>query len=279
MTGTNWIIFGLAIMILASAKTALAGYGPPVTDSTVDPSILIIDDEYLGVKVDGDYALIDEKDREFELGELMGKPLVLVLSYYTCDGSCMVQNHLLKNRLLGIERVRAGADYNVLTLSFDKNDDGKSLEMFAGELGLPAGLSDGWRLALLKNKEDIKRLTGTVGFKYFWSARDRVFLHPSVFIFLSPEGRVLRHLYAPSIEKKDIELAILETGKGVSRGSKVTDLTDLFLVACFSYNFKEGKYTLNYPLFIAVGAFLLGVSVVVASLTVFKLKGRREGHG
>jgi protein SCO1/2 len=89
----------------------------------------------------------------------------------------------------------------------------------------------------------------------------------------------LRHIYAPSIEKKDIELAILETGKGVSRGSKVTDLGDLFLVACFSYNFKEGKYTLNYPLFIAVGALLLGISLVVVSLTVFKSKARREGHG
>jgi protein SCO1/2 len=279
MTRTDWIIFGVAIMTLAAAETIGAKFGPSPTDSTVDPSILMIDDEYLGVKVDGHYTLIDEKGRGFEFGELMGKPLVLVLSYYTCDGSCTVQNQLLKEKLLGIERVKAGVDYNVLTVSFDKNDDKESLEMFVTELDLPAGLSDGWRLALFKNEDNIKRLTGTVGFNYFWSLTDRVFLHPSVFIFISPEGRVVRHIYAPSIEKKDIELAILETGKGVSRGSKVTDLGDLFLVACFSYNFKEGKYTLNYPLFIAVGALLLGISLVVVSLTVFKSKARREGHG
>jgi protein SCO1/2 len=279
MTRTSGIIAGLGIMTLVALETANAGYGPRLTDSTVDPTVLVIDDGYLDAKVDGGYALVDEKGREFELGELLGKPLILVLSYYTCDGSCSVLNQLLKEKLLNIERLTPGVDYSVLTVSFDKNDDQNSLGTFARELELPPGFSGGWRFSILKNEQDIMRLAGTVGFKYFWSATDRVFLHPSVFIFLSPEGRTARYLYSSSIDKKDIEMAILETGKGISRGSKVADLTDLFLVACFSYNFKEGKYTLNYPLFIAVAALLAGVSMVVASLTVFKLKARRDGHG
>lgn len=272
------IVLLLSITCLAAWGDAYAGYGPAPTSSTVDPAILLIDDEYLGAKIDGDYALIDSEGREFTLKDLAGKPLVLVLSYYTCDGSCSVLNQILMKRLSEIERVRAGVDYNVVTISFDKNDDLTSVAMFAEELGLPDEMKRGWRLSLLKDREDIKRLTGTLGYRYFWSVTDKVFLHPGVFIFVSPEGRVSRHLYPFSAGKKDIELAILETGKTVGRGSKVTDLTDLFLVACFSYNFKEGKYTLNYPLFIAVGALMAGVTTVVASLMVFNSKARRQGH-
>jgi protein SCO1/2 len=278
MRFANRIIFALAVTALAASTAAHARYGPLATQSTIDPKVIAIDEEkHLGAKVEGDYVLIDEDNVKSELNELMGRPLVLVLSYYTCDGSCTVLNHLLKKTLLRMDRLKAGVDYNVLTLSFDKKDDVKSLRTFARELKLPASLNEGWRLAILDKNEDIKRLTDTVGFNYFWSPADRVFLHPAVFIFISPDRRVVRYLYAP-VEKKDVELAILEAGKGVTRGSKLKDLEDLFLVACFSYNFTEGKYTLNYPLFIAVGALALGVSSVVASLTFFKPNARRNGH-
>jgi hypothetical protein len=88
----------------------------------------------------------------------------------------------------------------------------------------------------------------------------------------------MRYLYTQAKEL-DVELALLEAGRGLTRGSKAKDLTDIFLVACFSYNFEEGSYALNYPLFIAVGSLFLGISLLALSLTFFKHNPRRKGHG
>ncbi len=277
MTRTNIIILSLAVLL--SAGNGYAGYGPPVMSSTIDPGVLVIDEEkFLGVQIDKDLVLVDHAGAEFKVGDLAGKPLILVLSYYKCDGSCPVQNKLLKKRLLAVERLKAGTDYNVLTVSFDSNDDIDRLKKFARELDLPGELSEGWTLALLKDPEAGARLAASLGFKYFWSATDKVFLHPSVFIFLSGEGRVMRYLYSQRKEL-DVELALLDAGRGVTRGSKAKDLSDIFLAACFSYNFEEGRYAVNYPLFIAAGSLILGISLLALSMTVFKRKARRKGDG
>ncbi len=182
----------------------------------------------------------------------------------------------MKRKLAEVSKVAPTEDFNILTVSFDKNDDQATTRMFLDEIDVPKDLREGWRFTTMNAPEDIERLTSSVGYKYFWSKRDNLFLHPSVYIFISPEGRVMRYLYSSSIDGRDIELAILETIKGKSRGSKITDLTDLFLVACYSYNFEEGKYTINYPLFIAAGAFLIGFASVFVALITFKSKNGKE---
>ena len=98
---------------------------------------------------------------------------------------------------------------------------------------------------------------------FFWSKRDRVFIHPNVFIFISPEGIVSRYLYGANLKGFDIEVAIAKAGFGTTARSKFKDMTNLLLVACYSYNFKEGSFVLNYPLFIAVGSLLSSVSLVI----------------
>ncbi len=45
---------------------------------------------------------------------------------------------------------------------------------------------------------------------------------------------------------------------------------------CFSYSFSEGRYVLNYPLFIALASFLGGVALVVFSFTVYKNRKPRR---
>ena len=57
--------------------------------------------------------------------------------------------------------------------------------------------------------------------------------------------------------------------------SKASEISDLFLIACYSYNYKEGRYTLNYPLFIAAGSLIFGLSLTAISIVVFKKKARR----
>ena len=254
---------------------ARASYGS-TSRSTVDPKVIAIDeDEFLGVKL-GDYVLVDSAGAEFTLADLRGRPVILLLSYYNCDGACPTANARTAELLGGIGSRIPEADYSVLTVSFDANDDGASLKMFEREFSSKVEQAPGnWRMALLKDSADIERLTASVGYKFFWSAQDRIFLHPNVLIVLSAEGRVMRFLYGAKIESHDIEVALSEATFGIPGRSKFADIGDLLVIACYSYNFKEGRYTLNYPVFIAAGSLLVGVSSVFVSMLVFKRKSRR----
>jgi protein SCO1/2 len=263
----------LLSLFLFAAVESVSAQTPIMPQSTFDPETLKIDEnKTLGTSLDKDYVLIDSTGKEFKLGELLGKPIILLLSYYSCDGVCPTVNKQLKNLLIGMEKVELGTDYGVLTVSFDKNDDLDSIRHFIEDVEIPADMNDAWKVTIMKNEADIKRLTSSLDFRYFWQRLDNMFFHPSVYIFISPLGRVMRYLYASSIDSKDMELAVLETSLENTAKAKVIDFV---LSTCYSYNYEEGKYTLNYPLFISIASFFLGISLIVGAMVVFKKKVRR----
>lgn len=265
------VVMTLALFSLDAG--AEYGRTPP---TTIDPALLKIkEDAFLGNPVKKDYILQDSGGEEFSLGDFFTRPLVLVLSYYKCDGACPTTNRNLKAMLGGLKRSKAGRDFSILTVSFDRFDDMASLNKFKAMMGAGGG-SDGWKMAVMKNAGDIKRLTKELGFNYFWSPRDRTFIHPNVYVVLSPQGRITRYLYAANTDGRDLDVAVADANFGTVGRSMVDDLGDLLLVACYSYNFKEGKYSLNYPLFIGAGALLVGFSFIVVSLTAYKRKKARR---
>ena len=211
---------------------------------------------------------------------MMGKPLLLLFSYYGCDGTCPILNINLKQVLGQIERFKIGTDYRVLTVSFDQNDTSETLRTFVANADIPTEMQAGWRHAILKQSAlEVKQLTASVGYKYFWSRADQVFLHPNVLIFITPEGRVARYLYGTAIDKDMLELALIDTDW--NRIANSTQVIDILTGVCYSYNFQEGKYTFNYSLFIGVGSLLFGILLVVFSLVFFhfkKHKMRRLSH-
>jgi protein SCO1/2 len=265
-------ILGLAA--LAAALPARAEYGR-TPDSHIDPAALAIDEsKFIGTPLEGDLALVAEDGRPFRLGELYGKPVLLLFSYYSCDGACPTVNRKLAESIAGARRFRAGEDYHVLTLSFDRKDTPAGAHKFVQVLGADAQATRAWRFALFANGADIKRVAESVGYKFFWSLRDRVFVHPNVLIVLSPEGRVARYLPSWTIAPRDIELALIEADW--NRITASTRLLDIAAGICFSYNFKEGRYVLNAPLFIAAGSLSLGFASVIAGFAVFRRSRRKE---
>lgn len=264
-------------MLLAalSAPPAFAGSGR-TPDSAFDPNVFRIDEkEFLGKKLDGEIPFVDHDGVRFKLGSLMGKPLIIVFSYYTCDGVCSVVNTDLMRTLEKAKRVSPGADYNVLTLSFDKSDTADTLSHFRGELSLPTMMARGWKHALAVNFNDAENLAKTTGFRYFWSARDKTFFHPNVYIFISPDGRIARYLYSTAASPLDVEMAVMETARGEVRASQ---LATFALSLCYSYNYKAGKYTLNIPVFIGLGSLAVGVASYLVSIIIYKRrKTKQEG--
>ncbi|MBI4667387.1 MAG: SCO family protein [Nitrospinae bacterium] len=259
---------------VAAGASAQNGFRPP--DSELDPEVLRVDESvYLGVKPARETALVLDDGREVTLGDFRGKPLILVLSYFTCDGFCPAFNADLQKVLEKVEalkNVKIGDDFTVLTVSFDKNDTKDSSAMFHRSMGMSGKIGDNWRMATFKDPADLAKITSGLGFKFFWSPADRMFFHPGVYYFMSPEGRVVRILQHSVAEPRDMELAIIE-----SKFNKLapSEAGNMVMSMCYSYNFKEGKYGLNYPLFISFGSLVTGVTAFLFAANFQRKKAKR----
>jgi len=232
-----------------------------------DPSLLKIDEgKYLGSFVPNvDVTLPDGSVKK--LYDLMnGRPTILLLSYYTCEGSCplridnlskLIKNSSLKNR-----------DFKVLVLSFDKEDTLEDLKSFVSAHG---PFTDHWVFGLLRG-EDIDALTKSVGFKFFYSERDKTFVHPNVYIFLSPEGRITRYLFGISPEEKDVRIALTEADSGKVSFSS---LVDLALLVCYTYDPSRSTFVVSPTVIFGGIGFALFGSVALFALISGRLV-RRE---
>lgn len=277
MSFIKTIITG-TLLTWAIATPAMAQYGGPVPVSDIDPSVFQIDEtKFLGKKITTNMPMIDASGREFTLADKLDKPTVLVLSYFTCDGSCSIINQDLKAQLEDIKDFSPGRDFNIVTLSFDKNDTTETLNAFKTSLKMSEKMEKGWTFGTFKNSDDIDPFTKNIGFKFFWSPQDRAFFHPGAFMFLTPnEGRLARVLYALSTGSKDVKLAVLDAKGGNFRPSEIIDYA---VSLCYSYNYKEGRYTYNIPMFVGAGSLTLGVTSFAVSVLVFRRRRRlREVH-
>jgi len=263
---TGTALFSLLFLSL-SLTSAFAEYNR-IADSAIDLNLFSIDEpEFLGTKINTKYGMVDGSGKDFNIFEYRNGVTVMVLSYYKCDGVCSAVNSDLKELLKGVKRVKMGEDFRVLTTSFDKYDSLETLAMFKKGLKLSKGMEKDWRFSIAKDPEAIKDFTDSFGFKYFWSPRDKTFFHPNVYLVLSPVGRISRYLYANTISSRDLELAIMEAGLEKSRPNQIINIA---IGYCYSYNYKEGKYSLNIPLFVALGSLTFGITAFVVSAVVFK---------
>lgn len=268
----------LAALALFAAARAWA-VGAPSVDSTVDAAVMRIDEpQHLGRMLDRATKLVDAEGREFALGELVGQPAILLLSYYGCDGTCPTMNIELAKALDRMQRFRPGRDYRVLTVSFDARDSESTLRDFLARTAAHAPELPGWRHAVLKSRGDAgatERFAGQVGFRFFWSDGAKAFLHPNVIVFLTPEGRVARYLYGFRLEPRNIELALIDADWG--RIADSTAVFDMLTGACFSFNYAEGRYQWNTPLLAGIGSLLFGLAAMAWGAVAYRR--RREAHG
>ncbi|MEO5348624.1 MAG: hypothetical protein H7836_03125 [Magnetococcus sp. YQC-3] len=261
------------LLWLAAASGAWA-FSKPTEHSEIDPGLFRIDEEkYLGVRFGKELLLLDESGAVLPFADLPNRPLILVPAYYTCDGSCFTVGGALRGLLQEITLLRLGEDYQVLFVSFDKNDTLETLRAFTQHLGLPKEPVPGWRTTLFQDPTTIQQEMGRLGYKFFWSPRDKTFFHPMIVMVLTAEGRVARFLNVTKATARDIELALLEAKSNQFRPSETIG----YLVSlCYSYNFKEGRYTLSIPVFVGLGSFLLGIGLLVGSLGIYRLIHRRK---
>jgi protein SCO1/2 len=264
------------LLLAASAMSAAYAVSMPPSSTTVDAAITQIDEaSYLGARLRADTVLTDSEGQDFALGDLLGKPVILLLSYYGCDGSCPTMNRELIKVLAEVDRFRIGKDYRVLTVSFDAKDSVQSAADFEAKIGMPESMHKGWRHAVLKDR-DVNRFAGEVGYRFFWSDAAKAFLHPNALIFLTPKGRVARYIYGTRLDARNVQLAL--TDADWDRISNTVAVFDLLTGSCFSYNYVEGKYEPNYAQLIGIGSFLFGLALMGFGALVYHRGRKGRAH-
>ena len=237
----------------------LFAYNNPMDKTGIfDPSVLEINQElYLGKKV-GNYTLLTEKGWTNLQDISKGKPTILQLAYYTCDSACPV---ITENAIKSLKELD-DKGYSFLVVSFDKRDNIESLRSYKHKLEEKVGrLEDNWTLALM-SEEDIKKLTSELGFKFFYSEKDKTFVHPNVLVFISPNGVITRYLFGVAPRPQDIRIALANAR--IEKPS-LTSIVDLALLACYRYDPTRSRYvfdpTVIFPL---IGFALLATTGLLA---------------
>lgn len=257
-------------LFMASVAEARAQY----SQSDFDPQILKInEDDYLG-KTAPDIKMLDEAGKPLSLSTFSGKPLVLLMLYYDCPNICPLLGEELAGTLSKIGDIKTASDYNVLVLSFDKDDTPEEARAFHQKVREKAETAevDSWFFATA-NEADIKTLAEAVGYRFFYSAEDGMFVHPNVSIFLSPDSKITRYLFGIKPDAFNARMALLESAEG--KIGKVS-LSSLITLACYKYDHESKDYVLNIPiLFASVGPVFLGMTGIL-SLIVYRKKKKLQ---
>ena len=212
------IILCLWILLI---PTGLAAHDGLTSEQAAAAGIGI--DEKTGQTVPSDITLTDENGASVRLGDLLGRPAILNLVYYSCDRIC-------PQMLSGIARVlpqlslTPDKQFRVLTVSFDEMDtpriarSKKSNFTAAIEKAFP---EEAWRF-LTGPEGSIHRLTEAVGFKYRRDSHG--FMHPVVLVILSPQGKIMRYMqvtkyeygqaYPITFAPFDLDVALTEAAQG-----------------------------------------------------------------
>ncbi len=263
MRGVFLLMF-VALSLVWAVNTPLGV--PRDEDSSFDVSILKINEgEYLGKELPNVDVTLGEGTVK-KLWDIIGEePAIIVFAYYTCDASCPV---LAGNISKALESIK-DRDFTLITLSFDEKDTLQTMKAFKEKLKY---IPDNWVFGLL-SKEDIRRITEGTGFRFFYSVKDKAFVHPNVLIFISPDKRIVRYVYGVKPDPKTVRIALAEANTGEL---KINEVVDLVYLACFSYNSKKGSYMLNPVMILGGVGFILLGSTLLLSAFYGKLYGRKE---
>jgi len=220
--------------------------------------------EKLGEKAALDAPLRGEDGKSVTLRQLIDKPTILTLNYFSCAGICTPLLNGLVDMLNEIP-IEPGKDFQVITVSFDPRDTpevaSRKRENYLKQMKRPFP-PQAWRF-LTGEASATRQIADSVGFKY--KAQGKDFIHAGAIMFLSPEGKVTRYMYGMSFLPSDVQMAVGEALRGEARPT-----ISRFLRFCFSSDPASGREVFNMAR--VVGAFTL---ILVVGFVIFlAVKGR-----
>lgn len=209
--------------------------------------------------------MADDGQRSTLRDRLMpGKPTLLALVYYRCPSMCNLVMNGMVDTLNEID-LQAGVDFNLLAVSFDKEEThvvAAGKKKSALNMYNQSGGEAGWHF-MVGNEPEIAALTGAVNFGFKYDPAIDEYAHGSGLLVLTPDGRLSRFLPGILYPRRDLQLALVEAGEG-----KIGSLTDKFALLCYQYDPQTGKYGLliNRVVMVACLATVAAMAFLIFSL-------------
>jgi len=258
------LLVGLLVVVPASIAQETPG---SITDR-------VAFDQKLGNQVPLDAVFRDESGRTVRLGKYFEKkPVILNLVYYNCPLLCtQVLNSL--TRSLRPLSMSIGKDFDVVTVSIDPTEDAilasQKKEAYLRRYDRPGPESEaGWHF-LTGDTPAIEALAKSVGFKYSFNPRTKLYAHAAGIVILSPTGVISRYFYGLDYPAKDVQFVLKEAA-----GGKVGSPISRVLLLCYDFDSATGKYTLSI---LRVLRFA-GISTALAVATFMAIMFRRDRRG
>jgi protein SCO1/2 len=178
--------------------------------------------EKTGDVLPADLTFYDEAGKTVNLRDMIDRPTMLSVVYYSCSHMCPQFLTGLAMSLGKLELV-PDRDYKVVTVSFDNNDSpeiARSIKMnYIKAINKPFP-EDAWRF-LTGTADNARRLCEALGIGVMKAGHG--FVHPEVLIFLAPGGRITRYI---QVSRYDYGLSYPITFTDFELSSSITEAAE-----------------------------------------------------
>lgn len=228
-------------------------------------------EEKLGESAALDAWFTDEKGNRVAFEKIFDKPVVVLPVYFTCTSVCNFLQANLTNALNQVDQV-PGRDFNVVTLSFDDEEDHTHADTSKrnyNNLITRDFPKENW-FYLTGDLENIKKVTDSLGY-YFLKTKKHFFIHPSALVVLAKDAKIIRYLYGPNFLPFDLGMALNEA----ERGEPGISIKRGVLSFCFDYDPENKTYV--FKLFRITGTAIL--LLLVGFVAFLLIPSKRRGRG
>lgn len=244
------------------------------SDLPNSPEMRAIDvDEQRNAKLDGNLTFTDHQGNAVRVADWFDgeRPVLLTLNYFHCKVVCNVQLGGLADSLAELDWTPGDENFRVVAVSLDPRETAKDAAFKRNQIldQLDRGDDVDWQF-LRGDTIAIQTLAAQLGITYAYDAEQDQFAHPSVAVFLMPDGTIAQYLYGLTYLSRDIKFALIEAGDG-----RIGSPMEQLYLSCFTYDHTIGRYGPWAFGFMRIGATLCLI-ILATTLAIFWRFERRN---
>jgi protein SCO1/2 len=267
-----------ALLFAPIARAGLTGpepLAPGIRDAIPEALKNITVNEHFNGALPLDLSFVDDTNHRVKLGDYFhgNKPILLQLGYYSCPMLCDLVSRGITKSLKNVSSLTIGKDYDIIFISIDPNENWtlaqKKKISYVLDYDRP-GSQDGWHF-LTGGQPEIDAVARACGFEYKWVASAQQYSHPAVVMLCTPEGKLSRYLYGVKFEEETLRLGLVEASEG-----KIGSTSDHWILKCFVYDGKQGKYALSAMRLMRFGGVLTVIVLSMTLVVLFRRESRRK---
>lgn len=247
------IPFRIGVLIFLLSVPSIPAFAK--NNSLTDAQLLKIKfDQKLNSQVSLNLVFRDSTGKKVQLGDCCGqKPTILLMGYYTCPMLCTLVLNGMTESLRDL-KWSVGKQFNVVFVSIDPKDTPKlaaeKKAAYLRDYGR-AGAASGWHF-LTGKKLAIQTLADEIGFRYAYDSGLKQYAHPSGFVVLTPQGKVMHYFFGVTFSAKEVDQALRDAS-----ARKIDSPVREFILLCCQYSPLRGKYGYMVMDMVRVGGVLM----------------------